>query len=203
MARPKTPLLSADRIADAAMALVDEGRPFGVNAIARSLGVTPSSLYNHVTGRDEIVELMRGRLVGRYSMEPAGQSWDEFIAEVLRLLRRMYGEHPFLIPLIVDQMITDHGTLLWYDRIAAALSDGGFPDHELLSALTLIDAFAIGFGLDLAGPEHPWGVAEEAPVLGRATSTAPPSRRDDAFEWGLELLIDGLRRRAAAFREVD
>ena len=62
MPRPRTPLLSTDRIADAAMELVDDGAPFGVNAIARRLGVTPSSLYNHVRGRDEIVELMSGRL---------------------------------------------------------------------------------------------------------------------------------------------
>ena len=43
MPRPRTPLLSTDRIGDAAMELVDAGRPFGVNAVARHLGVTPSS----------------------------------------------------------------------------------------------------------------------------------------------------------------
>ena len=60
MARPRVPLLSADRIADAAIELVDSGDAFGVNALARRLGVTPSSLYKHVDGPDRITQLMRG-----------------------------------------------------------------------------------------------------------------------------------------------
>ena len=88
MPRPRTPLLSTDRIADAAMELVDEGAPFGVNAIARRLGVTPSSLYNHVRGRDEIVELMRGRLGERYLPQPGGGAWDEVVEESLRTQRK-------------------------------------------------------------------------------------------------------------------
>lgn len=199
MARPRTPLLSPARIADAALALVDAGRPFGVNAIARELGVTPSSLYNHVTGRDEIVELMRGRLVDRYRLDRGDASWDEFLTQAVRLQRRMYGEHPFLIPLIVGQPITDRPTLLWYDQVAAALSEAGLPDAELTRAITLIDALAIGFGFDLAGPAEPWGDAEGARSLERATAAGPPGRErsDLAFEWGLDLLISSLHGRLA------
>ena len=81
------------------MELVDEGVPFGVNAIARRLGVTPSSLYNHVAGRDEIIELMRGRLGERYMLVPADGTWDAFVEATLRAQRRMYADHAFLIPL--------------------------------------------------------------------------------------------------------
>lgn len=199
MPRPKAPLLSADRIADTAMALIEQRRPYGVNAIARELGVTPSSLYNHVRGRDEIVELMRTRLVDRYSLDPEGDEWDVFLGKAVRLQRRMYGEHPFLVPLIVDQVITDRSTLLWYDRIATALSTAGFPDDEVLRAITLIDAFSIGFGLDLAGPEAPWGEAQGAEALARAVDAGPRgrARSDETFEWGLELLLDALRQRRA------
>lgn len=197
MARPRTPLLSTARIADAALALVDAGRPFGVNAVARELGVTPSSLYNHVSGRDEIVELMRGRLVDRYRLERGDDDWDVFLAQAVRLQRRMYGEHPFLIPLIVDQTISDRPTLLWYDELAAALADAGLPDEELTRAITLIDALAIGFGLDLAGAENPWGDAGGTAVLGRAVAAGPTGRgrSESAFEWGLEQLLDSLRGR--------
>ena len=54
MPRPRVRLLSVELIADAAIALADSGEPFGVNALARRLGVTPSSLYNHVDGKDAI-----------------------------------------------------------------------------------------------------------------------------------------------------
>src|SRR5215204_1846200 len=94
IARPRIPLLSPDLIADAALALVDSGQPFGVNALARSLGVTPSSLYNHVDGRDAIIELMRGRLGTTYLAEMPSGTWDEVVAATMRASRRMYSEHP-------------------------------------------------------------------------------------------------------------
>ena len=52
MGRPRTPLLSADRIADAALELVNTTGGFTMPALAARLGVRPSSLYNHVAGRD-------------------------------------------------------------------------------------------------------------------------------------------------------
>mgnify|MGYP002040794264 FL=1 len=66
MPRPSSPLLSPEIIGAAGLELSRAGEPFGVNAIARRLGVRPSSLYNHVDGMDGIIELMRGRLVKDY-----------------------------------------------------------------------------------------------------------------------------------------
>ncbi|WP_347345271.1 TetR/AcrR family transcriptional regulator C-terminal domain-containing protein [Microbacterium sp.] len=199
MPRPRTPLLSTDRIGDAAMELVDAGRPFGVNAVARHLGVTPSSLYHHVSGLDEIVELMRGRFAERYAPRMAEGDWDHAVAEALRVQRRMYGEHPLLVPLLSGKTVVDRRSLLWYEQIAAALVRGGFRDDELVIALSVIDAFAFGFGLDLASPAEAWTATDDVPVLSRALAAPlpPRGRRDEAFEWGLRMLLDGLRARLA------
>ena len=201
MPRPRTPLLSTDRIADAAMELVDEGAPFGVNAIARRLGVTPSSLYNHITGRDEIVELMRGRLVQRYTPEPLDGTWDQIVERMLRAQRRMYAEHPFLIPLIVGKTITDPAVVSSYDRLASALTAAGFPEDDVLEIIGIIDAFSIGFGLDLASPDDVWRPETPTEILGRLVEagTRGTARSDRAFESGLELLLDGLRLRLARY----
>lgn len=202
MPRPRTPLLSTDRIADAAMELVDEGAPFGVNAIARRLGVTPSSLYNHVAGRDEIVELMRGRLGERYTPSSLDGAWDEVVERMLRAQRRMYAEHPFLIPLIVGKTITDPAVISGYDRLATALAEGGFPEPDVLEVVAIIDAFSIGFGLDLASPDDVWRPETPTETLGRLVEAGPRGirRSDRAFESGLELLLDGLRLRLARHR---
>jgi AcrR family transcriptional regulator len=199
VARPKTPLLSAERIADAAMDLVDAGEPFGVNAIARRLGVTPSSLYNHVAGRDEIIELMRGRLVERYTPDGRSSSWDEVVADMMRAQRRMYAEHPFLVPLIVGKTITEPGVLASYDRLAVALAGAGFPDDEVVVVISILDAFAIGFGLDLAAPDEVWQPDDEQSPTARAIAAGPrgEARSDRAFGLGLELLLDALRLRLA------
>jgi AcrR family transcriptional regulator len=199
MPRPRTPLLSTDRIADAAMELVDAGEPFGVNAIARRLGVTPSSLYNHVAGRDEIIELMRGRLGQQYMPLELDGPWDLVVEGMLRAERRMYAEHPFLIPLIVGKTITDPTVIAGYDLLATALSGAGFPDDEVLELIAIIDAFSIGFGLDLASPDEVWRPETPTRTLGRLVPGAERGapRSDRAFESGLEMLLDGLRLRLA------
>ena len=63
-----------------------------------------------------------------------------------------------------------------------------------------MDAFAIGFGLDLASPDDVWAPITPTKHLARLLAAAPRGReRSDAvFETGLEMLLDALRFRLAA-----
>src|SRR6478609_10765993 len=140
MPRPSTPLLSPEIIGAAGLTLARGGRPFGVNAIARELGVRPSSLYNHVDGMDGILELIRGQLVQGYLVQWDGEPWDVFVLAVLRTQRRMYADHPQLVPLLVGKTITHPAVIAAYDDLASALVDGGFPEDEVLSVIAVIDA---------------------------------------------------------------
>ncbi|WP_203135891.1 TetR/AcrR family transcriptional regulator [Microbacterium sp. JZ31] len=201
MPRPRVTVLSPERIADAGLELVDSGEPFGVNAIARRLGVRPSSLYNHVDGRDGIVELMRGRLVSRYAVHPeAGESWDAFLLRLMRAHRRMYADHPLLVPLLVGKTITHPAVIGAYDEMATALAGAGFPDGEILTIVTLIDAFAIGFGFDLASPADVWKPDGPTRTLGRvlAEESDRDARAERAFDLAAQVLLDSLRARLAA-----
>ncbi|MCU1516715.1 MAG: Bacterial regulatory s, tetR family protein [Pseudarthrobacter sp.] len=200
MPRPRTPILSVDRIADAAIELVDEGAGFGVNALARRLGVTASSLYNHVSGRDEIIELMRARLGGQAIPEvPDGVGWDQVVSLIVRGQREMYAAHPFVVPLIVGKTITDPGVIAAYERLASALIEGGFPEDDVLTVISVIDSFSLGAGLDLAAPDDVWAPTESAATLSRLVKASGQGRErsDRAFEAGLELLLEALRLRLA------
>lgn len=197
MPRPKTSLLSAERIADAAIDLVDSGEPFGVNALARRLGVTASSLYNHVDGKDAIIELMRGRVAERHMQHVPAGPWDEHIVALMRMERAMYAAHPALVPLIVGKTITDPLVISQYDALAAALVDGGFPEGDVLAIIAVVDSFALGFGLDLASPDQIWQPITPTHTLNRLIDGAPAGaeRSDRAFEIGLDILITSLRAR--------
>ena len=199
MPRPSRPLLSPEIIGAAGLELARAGEPFGVNAIARRLGVRPSSLYNHVDGMDGIIELMRGRLVENYRVERGEGDWDRFVLDLLRAQRRMYADHPQLVPLLVGKTITHAGVIAAYDDLATVLVDGGFPDDEVLSVIAVIDAFAIGFGLDLASPDEVWEPGEGTRTLGRVLAGAErgTARADRTFELGVGLLLDSLRARLA------
>lgn len=199
MPRPSSPLLSPEIIGAAGLALARAGDPVGVNAIARQLGVRPSSLYNHVDGMDGIIELVRGQLVEEYRVEWHGEPWDEFLHVVLRTQRRMYADHPQLVPLLVGKTITHPAVIAAYDDLATVLVVGGFPEDEVLSVIAVVDAFAIGFGLDLASPDEIWQPGEGTRTLGRIIDRAErgSARSDRTFELGVGLLIDSLRARLA------
>ena len=203
MPRPTSPILSADRIADAAIDLVDAGKPFGVNALARQLGVTPSSLYNHVEGRDAIVELMRGRLAVRSAIEvPDGLAWHEVVEYVVRAQRSMFAEHPLVLPLLVGKPVTDVTVLGYYEALAEALLSAGFPDDDVLVIVAVLDAFALGSGLDLSAPPEVWK-ADPGSALGRLVAGGERGsiRADRAFHLGVELLLTSLRARLAEMAE--
>ena len=197
MPRPRVNLLSVELIADAAIDLADSGEPFGVNALARRLGVTPSSLYNHVDGRDAIVELMRGRLSRRYLPAAITGEWDAVVIGTVRALRRLYAEHPLIVPLIVGKTITDPDVIAGYDRLATALVAAGVADDEVLAIVAIVDAYAIGFGMDLASPDEIWRPDVPTATLGRliAGAAGGPDRSDAAFEIGLDMLVASLRMR--------
>ena len=59
MARPRTTLLSRDIIGRAAIEFVDAGKDLQVVPLAKHLGVSVSSLYHHVDGRDGVNRAMR------------------------------------------------------------------------------------------------------------------------------------------------
>ncbi|NNV08536.1 TetR/AcrR family transcriptional regulator, partial [Geobacillus sp. MMMUD3] len=66
MARPTSPLLSREKIALAAIEMLDSGQELKIQPLAKRLGVSLSSLYHHVDGREGIVHAMREVLSGQY-----------------------------------------------------------------------------------------------------------------------------------------
>ncbi|MCO1339391.1 hypothetical protein BJH93_10885 [Kocuria polaris] len=206
MARPAKTRLSPEAIADAALALIDSGHPFGLNAVARALGVKPPSLYNHVDGIGGIIELVRGRLAAQYLVDvdvaDAAVAWDVVVEAMVRAERRMYTEHPHVVPLIATSTVRDEGVIHAYDLKATELVRAGFPEPEVLVIVQLLDAFALGSGLDYAAPDAVWEPSGPTVTLGRLLDAGPRGRErnEQAFEIGLGMLLTGLRERLAAHR---
>lgn len=199
MGRPPTPLLSTDRIAGAAMELVGATGGFTMPELARKLQVSPSSLYNHISGRDQIVELLRERAMSEVNLpdDEPGRPWTDVVAEVLRSYRRSFARYPRLIPLLTAYPVNSSHAIRMYNVLAAALRRGGFDAGDTLRAITLMDCFVLGSALDVAAPEEPWhSGAEVGPEFAEALATGVgrQDRADDAFEYGLAVLLRGLAR---------
>ena len=197
MGRPPTPLLSTDRIAAAAMELVSATGGFTMPDLAKKLQVSPSSLYNHVTGRDQIVELLRERAMSEVRLpdDEPDRPWADVVADILRSYRRSYARYPRLIPLLTAYPVNSSHAIGMYNVLAVTLCRAGFDAADTLRAITLMDCFVLGSALDLAAPEEPWeSAAEVGPELAAALATGgpQPGRADDAFEYGLAVLLRGL-----------
>ncbi len=205
MARPSEPLITVEAVTDAALELVDESGDFSLPRVARRIGVTQSSIYHHVKGRDEIVELMRRRVIETAAPRAVvgDLPWDDALRTLVRAYRDGFARHPRLAPLLVQQTVQDDLVIGLYEDIALTLERAGFAGGEVLAAISTVDAFAIGAALDLAAPDVVWAPPGEGyPTLARALShaPAPAQRAEDAFEFGLDILVEGLRARLSARR---
>ncbi|MGQ3383486.1 TetR/AcrR family transcriptional regulator [Glutamicibacter sp. TV12E] len=202
MARPSTPKLSTRAIADAALGLVDAHGEFTLPQLARKLSVSASSLYNHVQGKGEIIELMRGRAMAEIELPDLGNvSWQEAVRAIATEYWASYSKHPRLIPLLTSHTVRDSTTLRVYDALAEALAMAGIEPAQRLQAITIIDSFVLGSALDAAAPKIVWEAAPESSNYFKEALEAglsDSSRPQTTFELGLSMLLGALGHQAAA-----
>jgi AcrR family transcriptional regulator len=194
-------LLDVPAILDAALALVDERGGLTMSELAARLGTSASSVYHHLSGRAEIVELLRDRLAADVALPPLdGTDWGTQVAAWMRSYRRSLARHPNLIPLLIEQPMTSGAALRGYDRVAALLSDAGHPEDEVILWITVLDCFAVGAALELASPVDVWRSEDDStPALDAAVRAGPRggARTDAAFDLGLATIVAGMRARLA------
>ncbi|MBJ7291306.1 TetR/AcrR family transcriptional regulator C-terminal domain-containing protein [Williamsia sp.] len=194
MPRPSTPLLSVDLIVDAALRAVDANGDFTMPGIAAALGVRPSSLYNHVGARSEIVELLRDRAMSAVLVpDETDGDWAHRVAAIARSYRDAYAAHPRLIPLLTTHTVRSRAALAMYETLARAFTAAGLPPQQVLDAITVLDAFVLGSALDLSAPEEVWEAAGDMdPAFAQALDHLDsPDRAHRAFEAGLAALLVG------------
>lgn len=199
MGRPRTPLLSKERIHRAALDLVDERGDFTLPDLARQLGVSPSSIYHHVQGRPEIINGMRAiisaEILADGELPPGDGTWQEQTVRWARTYRNGLGQHAKAIPVLVGEAVTDDATLEIYERLAVLLTEQGFAPRAVVVAVSVLDNFVLGSAVDAASPETAWvSEPQRQPAFHTALSGAglAGQRSDVAFEEGIVALVSGL-----------
>ncbi|MEU8133514.1 TetR/AcrR family transcriptional regulator [Streptodolium elevatio] len=228
MGRPRQPLLSRDRIVDAALALVDaEGLDvLSTRRLASELGVSGPALYNHFATKDEIVDAVVDTVLGevdiavfaRVSADAArdaaddrsqdaaeATSWDEALRVWARSYRAVLGAHPNLVPALAPGPARRPNALRMADAVFGSLVRSGWPRAQATRVGVLMRYFVTGSALgSFAGgfPDDAALYAGEYPHLGQAHLLADAQREinENAFEAGLEALLHGLADRYARVR---
>ncbi|MEO8527919.1 MAG: TetR/AcrR family transcriptional regulator C-terminal domain-containing protein [Pseudolysinimonas sp.] len=198
MGRPLTPLLSVELIADTALEIIDSGEPFSMRRLAKRLGVSAPALYNHVEGKEALVELIRGSMVAAHPV-PKGEpgTWVDRVAAIARAQRAAYSAHPNVVPLLIGVPIAQPAVLEIYRELARALASAGFEDAEVNVLIEVLDSFAIGNALEQRAPPQSWVDPDDEGALARAMGSwsDPQALLDEAFETGLEFILGGMQNR--------
>lgn len=203
MGRPKVPVLSRDGIARTALRMVDRhGAPaVSMRRLAEELGVTPSSLYNHVTGRLDLVEQIRSLVASEIDSSMfATQPWAAALDGWARSYRAAFAKHPKTIPLLMSTSSTAEPILSMYEDFTRAALREGWAPADVPRVLTAVESFILGSVLDMSGPAllfDPTGHEGDFPAFSAALAAVTEDAPGDpvagpAFEFGLAALITAL-----------
>lgn len=207
-AAPTRTAVTPERIAAAALALLDEGPDETVltmRSLAARLGVQAPSLYAHVTGMDEIHDLVHALINSTIDVAVVEGSVDpEDLAELGRRYRQAYRSHRVAASIIVSRSINRDHALRVYEAIAGFLERYGVPADEVMPLMALFDNLVLGSAVEPfeAGfTQAPDVDVDRHPHLARALESADRTAVDDvAFEWGMRAYFDLVRAAAARSR---
>lgn len=202
--RPPQALLSSARITKAALKLVSHDGYKGLTmaALARSLNVAPSALYNHVRSKQDVLLLVEDHLMGRVDVSAFGlEPWETAVASWAQSYRDVFAAHLPLIPVIALLPVTNApATITMYEAVTQGFLSAGWPPESIIDAVVALESFIYGSAYDVNAPANIFdagSLAPEAPNFSaavelRGTSAGARNAADAAFTLGLKAMIAGL-----------
>lgn len=201
-----------ERILDAALQVLDErgAHALSLRAVADRLSSSTATLYRHVSGRAELVELVVDRMVGEMDLSDEAYNdleWDEACRRLSTSLFEALSRHGSVARLLVDTVPTGPNSMALRERMLSALMRAGFSPETSARAMTSLAHYCVGFAMQ-AAPEHAdqqdtdqsavfEAAAAELPLLASVADYLPRPLPDE-FAFGLDMLLSGLGATAAA-----
>jgi AcrR family transcriptional regulator len=173
--------------------------------LGAELGVEAMSLYNHVPNKGALLDGMVEVLLGELEIPLRDQDWEERIREGYRAFRRLAHEHPHVFILLVNRPPETMDGVWLVEEFLQTLRDAGFGREEALHAFRVLSSYTFGYamaeirGFALEPDGSRLGARalspEEFPNLSELVPRLERVDHDAEFEFGLDLLLSGLRDR--------
>lgn len=217
MARPRgkaaraSPQLTSERVRDEALRLIEaEGlEGFSTRKLGRALGVEAMAIYWYYPSKDALLDAVVEMLVGRLDTPPSPESEApvDFIDALRRLahdFRALAHAYPNAFELVATRRFATEATHRFLDGLFALAERHGLDAPTTARFYRLVASYCTGAALDeLAGvreqqaQQHATELRASRPRLAKVFEWLGPKHYDDVFSFGLELLLDALRERAA------
>ena len=206
--------LTRERVLKAAVSLVDKGgaNALTMRALGQKLGVEAMSLYNHVAGKEDILDGIVDLAVGEIDLPAPREHWKKAMRRRAISAREMFRRHPWAIGLMESRRNPGPASMRYYDAVIGSLREGGFSIAMAAHAFSLLDSYIYGFALQEA--KLPFEGEADLAVLAQDILRQMPASQFPhftemitghalkpgysyaaEFEFGLDLILDALERR--------
>lgn len=207
--------LTRERIVTAAMQVADDGGLVAVSMrnVGKALGAEAMSLYHHVSGKEELLDLLADAAFAQIPLPEIGAPWRAAMTSRAHAMRTVLKKHSWALTLLESRANPGEAVMRHHDRVLGLLRSDGFELVLAAHAYSVLDAYIYGFvltelslpftpetgpdafaeGLELSAADYPH-LAEmlEQMVVGHDYAFG------DEFDYGLDLVLDQLEVRRAA-----
>ena len=215
---PRVPL-SRERVLRAAVALADEGgiESLTMRRLAQKLGSAPMSLYYHVANQEALLDGVADHILGEIieatsKIEASSGDWKAVLRRRILAAREVLLRHPWAPPLIQTRTNMSTSSMRYFDSLIGLLLEAGFSVDLTHHALHALGSRAIGFTtemyddseapddeatmalLEQVADEYPHIITMVKGISHDADTTLGWCDDQFEFEFGLDLLLDGLER---------
>lgn len=214
--------LSRERVLLAGVHFADEHgiSLLTMRRLGEAVGVEAMSLYNHVANKDELLDGMVDLVFAEIELPVDGGEWKGAMRQRAVSARKALARHPWAIALMSTRTSPGPATLRHHDAVIGCLRAAGFSVALTAHAFSAIDCYIYGFALQeatlpLGDTEEETAkvaetmmeqfLAEKYPHLTEFTIEhilQPGYDYGSEFEFGLEIVLDGLERARHTLQSV-
>jgi AcrR family transcriptional regulator len=209
--------LSRDRVLEVAIGHADQAGLEGLTmrTLAEMLEVAPMALYRHVINKNDLIDAMVDVVFGEIGLPSGGADWKTAMRRRAVALRDVLGRHRWAVGLMESRRRPGPANLRHHDAVIGKLRSSGFDLEMAAHAYSLLDSYIYGFALTKMN--LPFAPTEEVADVAQGMLNAFPATEypnlvefvtdhamkpgydyGDEFEYGLDLILDGLENALAA-----
>jgi AcrR family transcriptional regulator len=185
--------------------------------LADELGAGAMSLYHYVPNKEELIDGMIGLVFEEIEPPSLDVDWKTALRRRALSTREALNRHRWAVGLMEGRAKVEPASIRLHNAVLGCLREAGFSIEMTVQAYSVQDAYIYGFALQekalpFDSAEESAAVAEAQRLQLEALAAEFPYLAEvvaghvaevgydfsEAFEYGLDLILDGLERRRDA-----
>ncbi|WP_028063734.1 TetR/AcrR family transcriptional regulator [Solirubrobacter soli] len=210
----KRPALNREKVLQAGLKLADAHgvEELSMRKLAKALGVEAMSLYNHVANKDDLIDGLIDLVFDEIEAPQPGVEWRTALRLRATTTREALRRHPWANGQMEGRARPGPSSARLHEAVLRCLREAGFSVSDTARAYSIQDSFIYGFALQEQSLPAFDDAAISAEVADRVMRLVDPDvlpytaemvdihvraggyNLTAEFEFGLELILDGLER---------